>query len=52
MAATHRFGKELKSTFHEAGFSNIESTASFDEWRDRPGAFTAIAWGEAIGRKP
>ena len=23
-----------------------------DEWRDAPGAFAAIAWGEAIARKP
>ncbi len=23
-----------------------------DQWKDTPGAFAAVAWGEAIGRKP
>ena len=94
-----QMGKELKRVFHEAGFSDIEASASFesygstedvafyhafavgwfftpeiigaatryglatqeqfdrwrvliDEWRDSPGAFASIAWGEAIARKP
>ena len=94
-----QMGKELKSAFHEVGFSNIQSTASFesfgtvpdvdffhgfvigwffspaviesvtgrglatqkqfddwrrslDKWRDHPGAFATMAWGEALGRKP
>ena len=94
-----QMGKELKRVFHEAGFSDIEPSASFecygstedvtfyhgfasgwfftpeiigaatkyglatqeqfdgwratiDEWRDSPGAFATIAWGEAIARKP
>ena len=25
---------------------------SLDEWRDHPGAFAAVSWGQAIGRKP
>ena len=25
---------------------------TMDEWKDAPGAFSAVAWGEAIGRKP
>ena len=92
-------GRELKSAFREAGFLDIQPTASFesfgttqdveslhgitvgwdfspaviesamnhglatqeqfdewrrsfDEWKDHPGAFAALAWGEAIGRKP
>ena len=94
-----QMGKELRSVFREAGFSNIQSTASLesfgttsdveffhglvvgwflsaevmeslanhglatqeqfddwrrslDEWKDHPGAFACIAWGEAIGRRP
>ena len=26
--------------------------AGLDEWKDRPGAFSATLWGEAIGGKP
>ena len=94
-----QMGRELKSAFREAGFLDIQPTASFesfgttqdveslhsitvgwdfspaviesamnhglatqeqldewrrsfDEWKDHPGAFAALAWGEAIGRKP
>ncbi len=93
-----QMGKELKRRFLEAGFSDIQASASFeyystvedvtffhafaggwffssdtretaakhglatreqfedwrrmmDEWKDTPGAFAAVAWGEAIGRK-
>jgi len=93
-----QMGRELRSAFHEAGFSDLQLTASFecfgttqdfeilyafllgwffsssvmetcisnglatqeqydcwrhaiDEWKDHPGAFAAVAWGEAIGRK-
>ena len=94
-----QMGKELKSAFGEAGFSNIQATASFesfgtsedvefwhgfivgwffspavkedaknyglatreqfdnwrrslDEWKDHPGAFACLAWGEATARMP
>lgn len=29
-----------------------ESRGLLDQWRQHPGAFAAIAWGEALGRKP
>ena len=94
-----QMGKQLKRVLHEAGFSDIEVSASFesygspedvafyhsfavgwffspevvgaatkyglatqeqfdrwrimiDEWRESPGAFATVAWGEAIARKP
>ena len=94
-----QMGKELKRVLHDAGFSEIEASASFEsygssedvafyhsfavgwffspeiigaatryglatqeqfdrwrilfeEWKDSPGAFATIAWGEAIARKP
>lgn len=92
-------GKELKTYLHANGFTNVDSSASFesfsspddvefsyqfllgvffdegamevdiargpatretfegwrktvDQWRNDPDAYSAFAWGEAIGRKP
>ena len=94
-----QMGKELKGAILEAGFTDIEASASFesystiddihffhgfavgwffspdvvevvtkhglaspeqidawrrtlDEWRDNPGAFAAVGWGEVLARKP
>ena len=50
------FSPAVIETVTDCGLASQEQIdgwrRSLDEWRDHPGAFAAISWGEAIGRKP
>ena len=50
------FSPDTRETAAKHGLATREQFEDWlrmlDEWKDTPGAFAAVAWGEAIGRRP